>query len=158
MNNDFLLDNSHPLHHKCLLGIDFGEKFIGLAVYTSGKDPYPLPFDRLANRGNNSMLKDLISITQNEFVDAVVVGLPFLTDGKATTMTSKAREFYSLLTQNLTIPVYEQDETLSTFEAKERMKNSPRYGFQIDMNKIDALSASIILEDFIIRCKRGFLL
>ena len=158
MNDDFLLDTSHPLYLKNLLGIDFGEKFIGFALYTSGKDPYPLPFDRLANRGNPEMLQNLIKIIQDEMVDAVVVGLPFLTDGKATTMTSKARDFYQLLAENLTIPVYEQDETLSTFEAKERMKNSPRYDFQIDMNKIDALSASIILEDFIIRCKRGFLL
>jgi putative Holliday junction resolvase len=44
--------------------------------------------------------------------------------------------------------VYEQDETLSTQDAKNRMLNSPKYNFKIDLQKIDALSAAIILEDF----------
>ena len=44
---------------------------------------------------------------------------------------------------------FEQDETLTSQEAKDRMQNSPEYNFQIDVNRIDALSAQIILEDFL---------
>ena len=42
-----------------------------------------------------------------------------------------------------------QDETLSSFEAEQRMINSPRFNFKIDKKQIDSLAASIILEDWI---------
>jgi putative Holliday junction resolvase len=34
------------------------------------------------------------------------------------------------------------------------MKNSPRYNFKVDLKQIDAVAASVILEDFIRRKKR----
>ena len=37
---------------------------------------------------------------------------------------------------------------MSSFEAENRMKNSPQYNFKIDLKHIDAVAASIILEDF----------
>jgi putative Holliday junction resolvase len=45
--------------------------------------------------------------------------------------------------------IHEQDETLSTYEAEERMKRSPRYNFQVNLSEIDAVSATVILEDFL---------
>ncbi len=47
------------------------------------------------------------------------------------------------------IPLFFQDESLSTFEAEERMRESPRYNFKVDKKQLDALAASIILEDFL---------
>ena len=46
-------------------------------------------------------------------------------------------------------PLFLQDETLSTFEAKERMKQLPQYNFKIDLKRVDELAASIILEAFL---------
>ena len=63
--------------------------------------------------------------------------------------TKNALNFISLLRSSLSLSVFEQDETLSTFEAESRMKESPRYNFKIDPKQIDALAASIILEDFV---------
>ena len=57
--------------------------------------------------------------------------------------------FGQLLTQALKVPVYKQDETLSSFEAEERMRNSPRYNFKVDLSMIDSVAATIILEDFL---------
>ncbi|MCP4714144.1 MAG: pre-16S rRNA-processing nuclease YqgF, partial [Deltaproteobacteria bacterium] len=47
------------------------------------------------------------------------------------------------------LPLYRQDESLSSFDAEERMLESPRYNFKIDPDQLDALAASIILEAFI---------
>ena len=47
------------------------------------------------------------------------------------------------------VSLYFQDETLTTKEAEERMKKSPRFNFKVDPTQIDSLSASIILEDFL---------
>ena len=85
-----------------------------------------------------------------ELVEGIVLGLPFLTDGTESTMTVKVRAFGELLKENLpSIALYYQDETLSTYEAGERMKNDPRFNFKVDPKSIDTLSAAIIIEAFI---------
>ena len=83
-------------------------------------------------------------------MEVIVVGLPLHADGKDSEMTKRVRAFAATLAA--TIPSAElhfQDETLTSFEAQERMKNSPRYGFKVDPKQLDALAAAIILEDFI---------
>lgn len=149
--NEFQLPSDHPLHLKILLAMDFGEKFIGVATYCVNRDPYPTPYGRIANKGETLVLKELKQIISDECVDEIIIGLPFLTDGKKTTSTARAQTFVDFIRQNIHLPVHEQDETLSTYEAQERMKNSPRYNFQVDLSQIDAVAASVILEDFIRR-------
>jgi putative Holliday junction resolvase len=152
--NEFHFPSDHPLHLKTILAMDFGEKFIGVATYCVNRDPYPTPYGRIANKGQDAVLKELRSILDNECVDLVVIGLPHLIDGKTTSSTERARTFVSMIREQITLPVEEQDETLSTFEAESRMKSSPQYNFQVDLSQIDAVAACVILEDFIRRKKR----
>lgn len=154
--NEFRLPETHPLHMKTLVALDFGSKFIGVASFCVNRDPFPTPYGRIANTGEAQVLKELKKIVDDELADALVIGLPHLTDGKATSSTERARAFVELVRKNLTLPVHEQDETLSTFEAESRMKNSPRYNFQVDYSHIDAVAASVILEDFIRRARDEF--
>lgn len=152
--NEFHLPTDHPLHLKTILAMDFGEKFIGVATYCVNRDPYPTPYGRIANKGQDAVLKELRAILDNECVDLVVIGLPHLIDGKTTSSTERARTFVGMIREQITLPVEEQDETLSTFEAESRMKSSPQYNFQVDLSQIDAVAACVILEDFIRRKKR----
>ena len=138
---------------KTILAMDFGEKFIGVATTCVNRDPFPTPYGRIANKGPEQVIKELKIIIDNECIDLIVIGVPHLIDGKSTKMTSKAQEFVSFIRNQITLPVFEQDETLSTFEAESRMKNSPRYNFKVDLHQIDAVAASVILEDFIRRKK-----
>jgi len=79
-----------------------------------------------------------------------VLGVPRLLDGKETTMTRRILAFGEKLAAALKpVPLYRQDESLSSFEAEERMKSSARYNFKVDPRQIDSLAAAIILEDFI---------
>lgn len=151
--NEFHLPSEHPLHLKNVLAMDFGEKFIGVATYCVNRDPYPVPYGRIANKGPEYVLRELKKVLDQELVDLIVIGVPHLTDGKATAMTEKARAFIQTISEHFALPVNEQDETLSTFEAESRMKSSPQYNFQVDYSQIDAVAASVILEDFI-RSKR----
>lgn len=153
--NEFGLPADHPLNMKTLLALDFGEKFIGVAFYCVNRDPFPTPYGRIANKGEAFVLQELRKIISDECVDEMIVGLPHLTDGKRTASTEKAQAFINLLRQHLGLPLHEQDETLSTFEAETRMKNSPRYNFQVNYSQIDAVAASVILEDFIRRTKEN---
>jgi putative Holliday junction resolvase len=151
--NEFHLPTNHPLNLKTILAMDFGQKFIGVATYCVNRDPYPTPYGRIANKGNEMVLKELRSILDNECVEMVVIGLPYLTDGKRTASTERAQAFVDMIREQISQPVEDQDETLSTFEAESRMKNSPQYNFQVDLSQIDAVSACVILEDFIRRKK-----
>lgn len=151
--NEFNLPENHPLHMKTLLAMDFGEKFIGVATYCVNRDPYPTPYGRIANKGPEFVIKELTQILSDECVDEMIIGLPHLVDGQKTSTTAKAQAFVEFIRSKFTLPVHEQDETLSTFEAESRMKNSPRYNFQVDYSQIDAVAASVILEDFIRRTK-----
>jgi putative Holliday junction resolvase len=151
--SEFSLPADHPLNLKNILAMDFGEKFIGVATYCVNRDPYPTPFGRIANTGPEAVIKELKRIVDGEVIDLIVIGLPHLTDGKKTSTTAKAQAFVDFIREHFTLPIEEQDETLSTFEAETRMKNSPRYNFQVDLKQIDAVAASVILEDFIRRKK-----
>ena len=153
MMNEFLLPTDHPLHMKTLLAMDFGEKFIGVATFCVNRDPFPTPFGRIANKGELFVITELNKIISDESIDELVIGLPHLVDGKKTSTTAKAQSFVDFIRSKINLTVHEQDETLSTFEAQERMKNSPRYNFQVDYSQIDAVAASVILEDFIRRKK-----
>jgi putative holliday junction resolvase len=152
--NEFQLPTDHVLHLKTILAMDYGEKFIGIATYCVNRDPYPTPYGRIANKGPTAVIRELQQIIDNESVEVMVIGLPFLTDGQKTKMTAKAQNFVLLMQESFQLPIEEQDETLSTYEAENRMKQSPRYNFQVDYSQIDAVAASVILEDFIRRKKR----
>ncbi len=145
------MSSSHALHGQRLLALDWGEKFVGVATFHVGRDPFILAWGRLKGGPFPELWKGLKAVLDDEAIDQVVVGVPFLTDGKAGSMTHKAREFLAQLRTTCPLPVHEQDETLSTFEAEERMKRSPRWNFQVDLSEIDAVAATVILEDFLRR-------
>ncbi len=151
--NEFSLPSDHPLNLKNILAMDFGEKFIGVATYCVNRDPYPTPYGRIQNIGPDAVIKELKRIVDDEFIELIVIGLPHLTDGKKTSTTQKAQNFIDFIKDHFTLPIEAQDETLSTFEAESRMKSSPRYNFKVDLKQIDAVAASVILEDFIRRTK-----
>jgi putative holliday junction resolvase len=155
---EFNLPENHELHLKNIMALDFGEKFIGVATYCVNRDPYPTPYGRIANTSNEAVIKELKKILEDECIDLLVIGLPHLIDGKKTSTTAKAQTFVHFIQEHISLPIEEQDETLSTFEAESRMKNSPRYNFQVDLKQIDAVAASVILEDFIRRKKQNCVL
>ena len=144
------LPKSLEFREKHLLAIDYGEKVTGTATFKVNSDPYPLPFTKIIFQSQKQLLNEIGSIIENECVDILIIGIPYLTDGQSTPMTKKIENFYNKCrTRFKEIQVFQQDETLSSFEAEKRMLNSPRYNFKVNPKEIDCLAASIILEDFI---------
>lgn len=138
------------LLNKRILAIDFGTKVIGTALFCPGNDPFPLISEKIIYSDHDKSIKTLMKVVSDEDVEVVVLGIPYFVDGKESTNTIRVREFGLQLKAKLgKIDFFEQDETLTTKTAEERMKNSPEYNFKVDPTKIDCLSAVIILEDFI---------
>lgn len=136
---------------KNIMAIDYGQKFTGLAMFRPGYDLTPYPYDRIEYKGDDALANSIKKLIDMEMIEVLVIGLPHLTDGQSTNMTKTVENFAKLLLKAIPIEVdfFSQDETLSSFEAKNRMMNSPRYNFKVDMKKIDEVAASIILEDFL---------
>ncbi len=136
--------------NKIILAIDYGTKAVGLALYCPERDPYPLPYTSLPYKDDDTLVYDLLEVIKSESVTTVVLGVPRLLDGKETTMTERIMTFGDKLEEALpSIRLDRHDESLSTFEAEERMKSSPRYNFKVNKKEIDALAASIILEEYV---------
>jgi putative Holliday junction resolvase len=131
-----------------VLAIDFGTKATGLALFAPG-DPYPRPYDTVLYRSDEQLIKAIQQVVSDEGVSIVVLGMPRFLDGKPSSMTVRVEKFSAQLEEAIApLPLFEQDEALSSAEAKERMRESARYNFKVDPRKIDELAASIILEDF----------
>lgn len=139
------------IDRKHLLAIDYGRKFTGVATHRVSIDPIIIPYGRIQYQNDQQLVREIQHIIEEEFIEAVVLGVPHFTDGTESTMTKTVKEFGKVLEASLSIPLYLQDETLSTKEAEDRMSRDPRYNFQVDYSKIDAVAATVILEDFLNR-------
>jgi putative Holliday junction resolvase len=137
------LDNKH------ILAIDYGRKFTGISTFNVGRDPFPLTWGRIKFESDDQLIDEVKKIIEDEFIEVLVIGVPFFTDGKESTMTRTIKSFIENFKTKTDCEVFAVDETLTTFEAEERMKNDPKYNFKVDLRKIDELSAVIILEQFV---------
>ena len=136
--------------NKTILAIDFGFKVIGTAFFTPARDPFPYMGEKIIFRSEENTVEILRQIIANENVEILVLGIPYYIDGNESETTRQIKKIGELLKSSFPqLEFFEQDETLTTKSAKERMQNSPQFNFKIDLTQIDCLSAVIILEDFI---------
>jgi len=136
--------------NKVIMAIDYGPKRVGFSVFTPGRDPFPLLLEQKTIKSTDELLGLVKQYIMQESVEVLVLGLPYLLDGKETDMTRHIQKIGEQIQAHIPdLPLHYQDETLSSFEAEDRMKNSPAYNFKIDKSRLDSLAASIILEDFL---------
>ncbi len=127
------------------LAIDHGTKRTGLAICDAGE---VMASPLCVLRGHKHILQKIAQIIASEEVGAIVVGLPLNMDGSEGPQAKKAKAFAEQLQQHVRIPVYLQDERLSSFGAREKLEAT-------DLPKgkkrglIDAVAAAEILESFL---------
>jgi len=135
---------------KTIMAIDFGLKVTGTAFFCPGRDPFPYIGQKIIYKSHQETIESLRQLIEDEGVDVLVLGVPYFIDGKESETTKLIKAFGELLKSSFkNLEYFEQDETLTTKAASDRMKNSPQYNFKIDVTKIDCVAATIILEDFI---------
>ena len=122
-----------------LLGFDFGEKRIGIAVgQTLTQTANPLEI-LPATKGKPDWDK-LDAVIEQWQPQALVVGDPVTMDGEQQRVSKLAQKFSSTLQSRYKLPVYRMDETLSSFEARRRVKST---------YDLDATAAQAILETWL---------
>ncbi|MCT4640909.1 MAG: Holliday junction resolvase RuvX [Bacteriovoracaceae bacterium] len=141
--------NISDITDKHLMCFDYGRKITGISSYKYGSDPFVLGFGRIEYKDDETLIQQILKICDDEFVDIIVIGVPYFTDGTPSKLTLEIQNFIKKLQSKTNLNVFEQDETLSSFEAKKRMQSDPKFNFKIDPKKIDEVAACIILEEFI---------
>lgn len=131
----------HP--HSSILAFDVGERRIGVAL-ANVQARLASPLKTLL-RGE-STLHDIQMLVDEHAAVALVVGLPRGLDGQHTKQTIAVEEFKASLETVLSVPVYWQDEAVTSRQAEAELKSRGR---PFEKGDIDALSATYILEDFI---------
>ena len=134
-----------------ILAIDPGTKRVGLAV----SDPDQLiatPVKTLARASRKKLLSDIKETVSGFDAVAVVVGLPLGFEGDEIPMTVEANDLARKLSLSLEIPVFFQDERVSSYEARGRLWK--RSGSPEDLrSEVDSEAASVILSDFLDRLR-----
>jgi putative Holliday junction resolvase len=111
------------LSSRCILGFDFGTKYIGVAVghrETRLAQPLACVYAR-DGRPDWTHLERLI---KEWLPDRLVVGLPHNMDGSDTHATRAARRFGERLRARYNLPLEMVDERLSTRAARSALESS----------------------------------
>ena len=118
------------------LGIDYGEKRIGLAKGDSTLK-VATPFKTISN--DPGLLNDLADIIKVEVIEKIIVGVPVSFDGEVNNFAAKVIEFAEDLEARTGVEVKTINEVFSSKMAAENSKN------------IDESSAAIVLQGYLDR-------
>ncbi|GFO72532.1 putative Holliday junction resolvase [Bathymodiolus japonicus methanotrophic gill symbiont] len=130
------------------LGFDFGNKKIGMAVgQLTTKTASPLETVRSLNQVPNwEKINQLIKEWQPQ---GLVVGVSRQMDGSDNPITPRMLKFCRQLNGRFNLPVFQMDEALSTFEAKQMLYDD----IQVNASKLwavqDQLAAQLILQSWL---------
>lgn len=134
-----------------LVGIDLGTKRIGLAV-TDETRTLCTPKLILNRQNLESDLKKIKEFCEEYQIIAIILGLPIKLDESSNDMTALSLEFSEKLNEYFSnkLPIFLFEERLTSFEARDIVKNLRQNGVKNRKNKhIDDIAASLILEHFL---------
>ena len=130
-----------------VLGIDYGRKRTGIAV----TDPLQIVAGNLATVPTHTLMQFIKDYVGRETVDRIVVGQPSQLNGQPSESMKYITPFVSRLKKELPdIPVVMYDERFTSTIAHQAMidggmKKSDRR----DKSRVDAIAATIILNDYL---------
>lgn len=129
------------------MGIDFGLARIGIALSDDTKF-LATPTETYKRKGTEQDIQHLIEIIKAKNVDEIVCGLPMNMAGEEQDIAFKTREFMAKLIEEIDIKIEFVDERLSSLMAEEMLKETER-DWKKRKEKLDAVAASIILQDYL---------
>ncbi len=133
--------------NKVILGIDYGTTNIGVAI---ARGPLAEPLEVVGNETKvqgdgevsrkNRGLDRVVDLIKSNQVELIVMGM---SEGQ---MAERIREFVDQLQEQIDIPVEYIDETLSSYEMHQKLRNSKRKKKQ---GPIDHFVAAELLQEYL---------
>ena len=130
-----------------VLGLDYGSRRIGVAVCDElGMTAQGV--GTVVRKNRDAELAAIAVFIERFGVESIVVGYPVRLDGSEGIQCGKVNRFIRRLQIRFTIPVIRRDETLSTKEAEELLRET---GVRREKKRriVDRLAASIILQGYL---------
>lgn len=152
-NSDILTDVFVPPAPGRILAIDPGTKRCGVAVCDELRVT-TRPLTVIQRTSWKNLLTSVKTLVSEFDAKALVLGLPLASDGTESEMSAEARRLAHKFTLSLSIPVFLQDERVTSYEAKKRLWER---GADLKESRqlVDSEAAAIILSDFLDRVSRG---
>jgi putative Holliday junction resolvase len=126
-----------------IVALDVGEKRIGVATASvTARLAHPY----MTIRRTEQVTHDVVALLDEQRASAVVIGRPLGMQGQETAQTRVIEEFGHQLEQQISVPVYWQDESVTSKHAEAELR---KRGKPYEKGDIDALAATYILEDFL---------
>jgi len=130
-----------------LLALDLGMKHVGVAV--SDELQFTVrPVCVLERKGWKKFLKQITAFLEEFDAVALVLGLPYNSDGSESEMSLEARRLARNFSLSIDVPVFLQDERLTSYEAKGYLTKLGLSEKKI-WERVDSEAAAIILSDFL---------
>lgn len=132
-----------------LLALDLGGRRIGVAVCDELRIT-TRPLAMIERRSWKKLLQQVTEMVASFDAKGLVIGLPLHLDGAESEASQAVRDVAEKFERSLDIPIYLQDERLTTFAATADLKSAARPEGEIE-RQVDSEAAAIILRDFITR-------
>ena len=118
------MDKADPLQSKlsnnCYLGFDFGNKKIGVAVGHL-ETAIASPLQTIPSINQNPDWRQIGKLIADWHPAGLVVGISKQSDGSNNIITPSMQKFCRQLNGRFQLPVYQIDEALTTFAAKQML-------------------------------------
>lgn len=134
-----------------VLGIDFGERRIGVAISDSDQS-FALPLATLDRADDASAIREIAELARREEIGWIVVGEALRSDGSAGPAALRARAFAEKLARATGLVTETIDESLTSREADHRLAEA---GVPAAKRKYkrDALAAQLLLQEALDRAR-----
>lgn len=133
-----------PEEEERFLGIDYGEKRIGIAI----SDPLFLIATPLKTIARKKIVEDLREITRIFSIKKIIIGYPLRTDGEKGKRTVEVEKFAKKIKEKFNIEIELWDERFSTIEAERLMRDRGEKPSR-DKKRVDRIAASLILQSYL---------
>lgn len=127
------------------LGIDFGERRIGVAV-SDAEGRVAVPWGVVQRRNDRQAIGELAALARAEGAGVLVAGEPRGLGGEAGEAARRARGFAERLARAARLPLVLVDEALTSDEAARRLAEAG-VGRRQRRGRLDAVAAQILLQE-----------
>ena len=134
------------------MGIDFGLKRIGVAFSDETKF-LATPYEVYVRQNNTQDIQHFVDLIEKNKVDEIVCGLPMNMQGNEQEIAELTRSFMDELQAKVAVKISFVDERLSSVLAEDVLKQSEK-DWKKRKQKLDAVAASIILQDYLDNIRR----
>lgn len=131
------------------IGLDLGTKTLGIAVSDKTETiASAITTLRFSENNPEEVLDDLTKIIDEYKVEAIVIGLPKNMNNSLGFAAERTRNFVKILNDTYDIPVYEQDERLSSVTANNVLLQAD-ISRKKRKSKVDTVAATVILQNYL---------